>query len=67
MHYILTNCFIALQLTSVDINKCIYYLHWLVLYLFHLGRKGSCAQYLMYVASNQCTGICGDWSGTGSC
>lgn len=59
MHYILANGFIALQLTSVDINTSIYYLHWFVLYLFHLGRKGSCVQYLMYVASNH-TGVCGD-------
>lgn len=68
MHYILTTCFSALQLTSVDINKYIYYLHWLVLYLSHPDwRKGICVQYLMYVASNPGTGICGDWSGTGSC
>lgn len=41
MYYILANGFIALRLTSVDINKCIYYLIGLFCIFSILEEKGA--------------------------
>lgn len=70
MLYISINYFIAQQLTSAEplmLYKQLN-LHWLALYLCHLDwRKRSCTQDLLYIASNERTGTCGDGVRRASC